>query len=212
MTQRHASETCTAGEARSGATSRPASRKRFPAGRAAVLALACIAAACGGSTPTNPTPRPPPPPPTVRFVPEGNPGMDSIALGMSASTAETFTLVLRAAGVTDMYGYAVDLTYDPAIMMFDSAEPGTFLDGEGISVSTQVSEGPPGTLVIGQTRVGAVPGVSGGGLLLSLNFVSVAAGSTVVATANGGAVDSTGAALATRMFGGTVTVPAQTAR
>jgi hypothetical protein len=181
--------------------------------RIVVLAFAClVAVACGGSTPTTPTPRPPPPPPTVRFVAEANPSTDSIALGMTMTTPAAFTLVLSAIEVADLYGFAVDLTYDPAIVMFDTAEAGAFLAGEGISVSTQVTEGPPGTLVIGQTRVGAVAGVSGGGALLTLNFKSVAAGSTTFATATAGAVDSTGAALATQIFGGTVTVPVQTGR
>lgn len=192
---------------------RPRSCHRAAGGGAALLLLlAGVAApACGGPTPTNPTPPPPPPPPTVTFVAAANPGTNAIALGLSTSTAAAFTLVLSAIDVADLYGYAVDLTFDPKIVMFDSAEAGSFLDGGG-AVATQVSEGPPGTLVIGQSRVGAVPGVSGSGALLRLNFVSLAGGVSPFTTANGGAFSSTGAPLATQMFGGTATVPAQTAR
>lgn len=159
---------------------------------------------------TPPPPPPPPPPPTVTFVAATNPGTDAIVLTLSSSTATEFALVLSAVDVTDLYGYGVDLDFDPAVVAFDTVEAGPFLDGEGVTVATQLIESSPGTLVIGHSRVGAVPGVSGSGALLTLNFKSVAAGTTTFATANGGAFDSTGATLATEFFGGTATVPAQT--
>ncbi len=176
------------------------------------LAVTVLLSACGGSTPTTPNP-PTPPPSRVTFVPDSsNPGTDAIALGLSSSTAATFTLVLRAADVTDLYGYAVDIIFDPAIIAFSSATAGTFFDGTDVAVTTQVTEGPPGTLVIGQSRVGSVPGVSGGGTLVSLDFTSVAAGTTTLTTANAGAFDSTGAAMTTQFFAGTVRVPTVTSR
>jgi len=175
------------------------------------LAVTVLLSACGGSTPT--TPNRPTPPSSVTFVPDSsNPGTDAIALGLSSSTAATFTLVLRAADVTDLYGYGVDIIFDPAIIAFSSATAGTFFDGTDITVTTQVIEGPPGTLVIGQSRVGSVPGVSGGGTLVSLDFTSVAAGTTTLTTANAGAFDSTGAAMTTQFFAGTVRVPTVTSR
>lgn len=181
--------------------------------RAAVLLLllgTAPALACGGSSPT--TPPPPPPPPRVTFVALGNPGTDAIGLALSSSTATELTLTLNAVAVADLYGYGVDITFDPAAIMFEGAEAGSFLGGEGINVNTQVLEEPDGTLIIGQTRVGDVAGVSGDGTLLTLNFTSVAAGSTTLATANAGAFDSMGAAMDTVFFGGRATVPAQTSR
>jgi hypothetical protein len=131
---------------------------------------------------------------------------------MTSSTADTFTLVLLASEVADLFGYGVDITFDPAIVMFDTATAGTFLDGEGITVTTQVIEGPSGTLVIGQRRVGAVPGMSGSGTLLSLIFKSVAVGTSTFTTSNAGAFDSTGATMTTQFFGGTATVPTPASR
>jgi hypothetical protein len=169
--------------------------------------------ACGGSSPTTPTPTTTTvPPPRVTFVADANPGTDVIALGLTTSTVTEFTLVLTATEVVDLYGYGVDLSFDPTLVEFDSAEAGAFLDGEDVTVTTQVVEGPVGTLVIGQSRVGAEPGVSGNGTLLTLNFKSVAAGSTTFTVANSGAFDSTGAPLETQFLGGTATVPAQPTR
>lgn len=182
-------------------------------GAASVLYAGALAiAACGGNTPATPSPPQPPPPPQVRFAPMGNPGGDSIGLALSSATATEFTLTLNASAVTDLYGFAVDITFDPAVIMFESAEPGPFLRGEGVNLNTQIVEQPDGTLVIGQTRVGNAPGIDGSGTLLTLNFTSVAAGSTTLETANSGAFDSMGAALETTFFGGTATVPAQTDR
>ncbi len=167
---------------------------------------------CGGGTPT--TPRPPTTSPTaVTFVADAsNSETDTIALGITSSTADTFTLALLAFEVTDLFGYGVDITFDPAVVMFDAATVGTFLDGEGITVTTQIAEGPTGTLVIGQSRVGAVMGMGGSGTLLSLDFKSVAAGTSTLSTSNAGALDSTGAVMATEFFGGTATVPSSGSR
>jgi len=186
---------------------------RYRAGAALVVFGSALAiAACGGNTPATPNPPPPPPPPQVRFTPMENPESDAIGLALSSATAAEFTLTLNATEVTDLYGYGVDIVFDPAVIMFESAEPGPFLRGEGVRLNSQLVEQPDGTLVIGQTRVGNAPGVNGSGTLLTLNFTSVAAGSTTLETANAGAFDSSGAALETTFFGGTATVPAQTAR
>lgn len=172
-----------------------------------ILVMSMALPGCSGSTPT--TPRPPTtPPPSVTFVADAsNGGIDAIALSLTSSTAEAFTLALMASEVTDLFGYGVDITFDPAVVMFDTATMGTFLDGEGITVTTQITEGPVGTLVIGQSRVGAVPGMSGSGTLVSLDFRSVAPGTSTLSTSNAGAFDSTGAAMTTEFFGGTATVP-----
>ena len=93
------------------------------------------------------------------------------------------------------------------MVAFDSFEEGTLLNSDGATVNTLVSEPQSGTLVIGVTRVGAVPGITGSGTLIVLRFNAVAPGSTAVAADNSGAFDSSGMALGTQFFGGTLTVP-----
>ncbi len=164
---------------------------------------------CGGSSPT--TPRPPMPPPTpsdqIMFSGSDASDVDSIALTLQAATSDQVTLALSVNSVDDLYGAGVDLTFDPAIVAFDSFEEGSMLNSDGDPVNTQVSEPQSGTLVIGVTRVGAVPGITGSGTLIVLLFNAVAPGSTAVATDNDSAFDSTGMALATEFSGGMLTVP-----
>ncbi len=189
---------------------RAADRTATQATHTLLVALLAIALpACGGSSPTTPRPPTPPPPTTITFTSSGGPGVDSIALTQQGATLEQVALALFVNNVNDLYGAGVDLTFDPAVVTFDSFEAGDFLDGDGVTVNTQVSEPQSGTLVIGVTRVGAVPGVTGNGTLIVLRFNAVAPGSTTVATDNGGAFDSAGAALATTFSGGTVTVPGE---
>ena len=170
---------------------------------AALLAVALPS--CGGSSPTTLTPTPPPT--TITLSGGGAPAVDSVALTLQGATSDRIALALFVNNVNDLYGAGVDRTFDPAVVAFDSFEAGTLLNGDGAAVSTQVSEPQSGTLVIGVTRVGAVPGITGSGTLIVLRFNAVTPGSTAVATDNSGAFDSAGAALATQFFGGTLTVP-----
>lgn len=175
---------------------------------AAVLGTAAIVASpgCGGSSPT--APPPPPGPPAITFSPEALGGADTIVLVFVSATATEVTLSLNASNVADLFGYGVDLVFDPEIIAFESAEAGNFLDAEGITVTLQVVEAVPGTLVIGQSRVGAVEGASGSGALVRLRFTAASNGTTDVNAANGSAFGSDGSQQTTTFFGGTLNVPA----
>jgi len=182
----------------------------WPVRVSGILLLAGTLAGCGGSTPVSP--RPPtttiPAAPSITFVGEDErPEESSILLSMTAASTDSFTLVLSANNVSDLYGYGLDIVYDPAIIAFDEFEAGTFFDGANITVTTQVAEPTAGRLVIGQSRVGAVPGVSGNGTLVILHFKTVSFGSSVLAIEDPAAFDSTGATLPVDFLGGTVTVP-----
>ena len=169
-----------------------------------------MSGACGGSSPTTPRPpTPPPPPPMITFV-SNNPaaGANSIVLVMTATGTDSFTLTLTANNVTDLFGYALDIIFDTTMIALASSQFGVFLNGEGITVTSQMIQTTPGTLIIGQSRVGAVAGVTGSGALLSLDFTAIATGPTTIAIENAGAFDSMGVALATEFVGGTATVPA----
>jgi hypothetical protein len=162
--------------------------------------------ACGGSSPM--TPRPPPPP-TISFISDNPAAVEnSIVLLMTFTGTDSFTLTLTANSVTDLFGYALDIVFDTTMLALASLQFGFFLNGEGITVTSQMVQTTPGTLIIGQSRVGAVAGLTGSGALLSLNFTAIAAGPTTISIENAGAFDSMGAALNTEFVGGTATVPA----
>ena len=176
-----------------------------------VVLLSGMLPGCGGgSTPVSP--RPPtttiPSAPSITFVGEDErPAESAILLSMTAVGPDSFTLVLSASDVDDLYGYGLDLVYDPAIIAFEDFEPGTFFDGNDITVTTQVAEPTSGTLVIGQSRVGVVPGATGFGGMVMLRFTTVSFGSSPITLENTAAFDSTGAEQVIDFLGGTVNVP-----
>lgn len=173
--------------------------------RAAVATLAALllVPSCGGS-PSTPTP---PPRPGITYVSSANPApANSIVLQTRASDPQQITLALVANGVTDLYGLALDIRYNTAIVSFDSFASRDFLGNDGTSTSTQVVENPEGTLVIGQSKIGPSQGSAGTGDLLVLTFRAVAAGSSSISIANQGAYDPDGSITSTAFFGGTLTV------
>ena len=172
-------------------------------------ALALLAVACGGGGgsgggPTEPTPTPTPPPGIV-FSPSGSPGAGAVFLANGVgTTANTLLLEVRANQVTDLYGVAFDLTYPSAQLQFVRATAGPFLGADG---SVQAVVSPPGTLVVGASHLGAVPGSTGSGVLLILEFSAVANGQGSFAYSRNTAFSSTGQTLTgTSWLAGTVQV------
>lgn len=135
------------------------------------LALACGGGGGGGS-PTDPGPTPTPAPQaSIVFTPQagGAPGI-SLAAG-AASTATTLVLEIRAASLTDLYGVAFDLTYPNQLLQFVSLQQGPFLQG-----ATAQNAVLPDRLVVGLSRLGALPGENGSGVLMTITFRAIGAG------------------------------------
>jgi hypothetical protein len=131
---------------------------------------------------------------------------NSIVLETRSSDPQQITLALKANAVVDLYGVALDIRFNTAIVSFDSFSVRDFLGSEGTSMSTQVVENPDGTLVIGQSKFGTVDGTAGTGDLLVLTFSAVSGGGSAVTIANQGAYDPDGSITSTSFFGGTLTV------
>jgi hypothetical protein len=160
---------------------------------ALVFLVLLVLIACGGGGgggPTEPTP-PPPPPPGITFTAAGG-GANSISLGSGAATNETtLFLEVRATSVTDLYGVAFDLRFPNAVLQFVRATDGGFLGGGTV----QVAETATGTLVAGASKLGAVAGSTGSGVLMVLEFRAVAAGSGTFTFADNTALNATGSAV-----------------
>ena len=138
---------------------------------ALVLALAACSGGGGGGGPTEPTPTPPPQASLV-FTPQGGAGSGvSLAAG-AASTATTLFREVRASSVTDLYGVAFDLAYPSNLLQFVRATQGPLLAGGTL----QVASGTAGNLVVGLSNLGPVPGASGSGVLMTLEFRASGAG------------------------------------
>ncbi len=165
-------------------------------GRAHALAaslLLLLTVACGGGggggggSPTEPTPTPPPA--AITFTPDGAPPPASVGLAAAASsTASSLFLELRATQATDLYGVAFDLTYPSGQLAYAGAVAGPALQ----QATVQASVSTPGTLVVGVSSLGQVPGLTGSGVLATLRFDAVAAGEGRFAFARNQAFRSNG--------------------
>ncbi len=167
------------------------------------LTLACGGGGGGGGGPTEPTP-PPPPTPGFVFTPQGVAGTNSLSLASgTGTTATTLVLEVRATQVTDLYGVAFDLAYPSAQIQFSRVTPGPLLSGG----SAQAVVSTPGTLVVGGTHLGNVAGATGSGVVMTLEFTAVAAGTGNFAFSRNSAFDSDGDVMTgVTWLGGSVTV------
>lgn len=171
----------------------------------AVLALALVVlAGCGGGGGGGPT-QPPPPTTSLTFTPGGTAGGNVVVLARTGATGGgNLDLAVQASEVTDLYGVAFDLGYPASVLDFEGATQGDFLAQGGFQVSFQVAE-ETGNLIVGITRLGAVPGVSGSGTLATIRFNAIASGSGAISFSRQQAVGPDGAPVAGLEFvGGTV--------
>jgi hypothetical protein len=171
----------------------------------AVAAMVACGGGGGGGTPTGP----PPPTAAIVFTPAGAGGANSIALAAESSTdASTLVLDVRASGVTDLYGFTFNLAYPSQVLHFAGATEGTFENAAGsVNTAFQAVENPAGTLVVAVSRLGAVGGASGSGVLATLRFTSAASGSGAFNFSRNRGFNSTGAEIAGLTWvGGSVTV------
>jgi hypothetical protein len=169
----------------------------------AASAVVVLMVACGGGgsnpSPTAPPPPPPPPAPTegIFFTADGIPAGSTIYLeGQDTEdTTSSFVIEVRANDVEDLYGVSFDLQYPSDLLTWRRGkfEEGTFLSTGGAETEILIDRRPAGNLVVGITRVGDAEGVSGSGLLLSLEFVNEAiVGAGVFSFSDNDLVDSFG--------------------
>ncbi len=112
----------------------------------------------------------------------------------------------------DVYGIKFDVVFDPAVLAFDGpAIEGNFLnqDGNPTVVEAGVQPSEPGRLVVSVSRLGLAGGVGvaiGEKTVVTLPFMGVASGSTMLTFENDEAVDSTRTPIAAIQFSGPVDV------
>jgi len=84
---------------------------------------------------------------------------------------------LEAAAVRGVSHLPLTLTYDPARLVFESAAPGDFLGAPG-TAQVMADASHPGTLVLGASRMGDVPSVTGEGTVARFTFRVLTAGAS----------------------------------
>ncbi|HUO86741.1 MAG TPA: cohesin domain-containing protein [Thermoanaerobaculia bacterium] len=166
---------------------------------AVLLALPGCGGGGGGRGPTQP-----PPPTTSLTFSAGTAGADSVALARTGATGgNILELALEARQVSNLYGVAFDLGYPASVLAYEGATPGDFLSSDGFQVSLQVAE-ESGNLIVGITRLGAVPAASGSGTLAILRFRAIGSGNGPLSFSRTDAVDGQGRKLDLDFVGGTV--------
>ncbi|HYG65122.1 MAG TPA: cohesin domain-containing protein, partial [Thermoanaerobaculia bacterium] len=142
----------------------------------------------------------------ITFTAESGGGSNSISLASGSGTdLNNLVLEVRANSVQDLYGVAFDLQYPTTVLRYDSATAG-FLNEGAAQTSLNLVEASPGTLVVGYTRLGPVGGATGSGVLLTLRFSAVAAGSGNFAFAQSSAFNPRGDSSAVTWSAGSVQV------
>lgn len=166
-----------------------------------------LAPACGGGGGGGGPTAPPPPAPGITFTATGGGTADAVTLASGAgSTATTLILELRANEVSDLYGLSFDLTYPSGLLRYDGVTEGAVLSADGQPTTLLTSAATAGTLVVGFSRLGAVAGAEGSGVLLTLRFTAVGAGTGAFGFVRNSALSSSGAALPLAWGGGNVQV------
>jgi hypothetical protein len=160
--------------------------------RLAVPLLLALTACGGGGSGGGPT-SPPPPTKGIVFSATGTGGAGISLAQATSSDPNTLLLEVRATSVTDLYGVAFDLHFPTAVLRYVTSTQGPFLaDG-----SLQTVEGAGGVVIVGLSKLGTVPGATGSGVLLTLQFQGAATGTGAFSFARNTAVSSSGQTLST---------------
>jgi general secretion pathway protein D len=97
-------------------------------------------------------------------------------------------VAVQAEAVRGVSHLPLTLTYDPALLAFESAAPGEFLGGPG-AAEVLARSSHPGELVLGASRLGDAPAVTGDGTVALLTFRVLARGTAKIGFASAQALD-----------------------
>jgi Cohesin domain/PEP-CTERM motif len=110
----------------------------------------------------------------------------SITGPSSSVWGQSFSLNIVASDVSDLYGYQFDVTFNPATFSSTGVTEGSFLATAGSTFfSGGTVDNTAGTLsFVFDTLLGPGPGATGSGVLATLDFTTIGAGSGTFALAN----------------------------
>jgi adhesin HecA-like repeat protein len=109
-----------------------------------------------------------------------------IPVSSTVAVNNTVTLDVSVSGVTDLYGFGFDLSFDPGIVSANSVAEGSFLPlGGSTYFIAGTIDNVGGTITgNGDVLLSAVPGVDGDGTLAILTLEGLAAGTTGIDLSN----------------------------
>lgn len=97
---------------------------------------------------------------------------------LNVTPSKDFTVELKVASITDLKGYSVTLSYDPALLSLQEVVEGPFFSTKGKTFFYKKVDDAKGTILIECAILGPKVSVSGEGSLATLSFTSLKAGST----------------------------------
>src|SRR3989344_2911254 len=113
---------------------------------------------------------------------------------VNVAPGSQFTVTVQVGSVTDLFGAAFDLMFNPTVLSFASAQKGIFLE-QGAETSLLTAVNPPGDLIVGYSRLavdGVPTGVNGSGNLMTLTVNALVAGTSGLTFQNMSLCDTTG--------------------
>lgn len=124
------------------------------------------------------------------------------------NAGQSFSLAVNASNVTDLFAYQLDVAFDPTKIAATSITEGAFLPSGGTTFFI------PGTIdnvngtidLNADTLIGAIPGVTGSGTLLTFQFTALRAGISPVSLANILLLNSASSPITAASSNGSVTV------
>jgi len=108
---------------------------------------------------------------------------DAVVVEMVRAEENILTVALTARSISEpIYGVAAELVYNPALFKYLDYKPEELLEGSPEAAEDQLCraallDGQPGRLVLGASRLGALPGVTGSGRVVTLRFEGLKTGS-----------------------------------
>ncbi|MBN2517994.1 MAG: hypothetical protein JXB14_04055, partial [Candidatus Altiarchaeota archaeon] len=110
------------------------------------------------------------------------------SLTVSASPAnpnvgDTVTVTIGVTGISDLFGYSVDIHYNNAVLQYSSTNQGSYLGGFWLSGG--VVNNPPGQIrQVAETKLPPSLGVTGSGTLFTVTFQAIANGVSDITLSN----------------------------
>ena len=96
---------------------------------------------------------------------------------LAVAPGDRFAVRVQADAGQPVSHLPLSLSFNPAVLAVEKVDAGDFLGGAG-EAQVMSDAGRPGALVIGASRLGKVPGVTGRGTVAIITFRAVAAGSS----------------------------------
>ena len=119
----------------------------------------------------------------------------------NVNVGDIVTVDVEVQKVTNAFGVAFDIAYDPKILQFQMAEGGGFLKTNGVNTKfdAALENKEDGRLIVGNSQVAGAEGITGSGYLVKAYFKVIGAGaSTDILLENTGLKDPNGGVILTK--------------